>query len=110
MKGKATCKTDASVLGGDMHDRFGWFAITWVLIAALMVSPLMAENATPRQSQIKISDRDEASNTALQGADHSLVGTSILLALPPRGTMPAFPPQDRGNRPGGKNSSVVLAL
>ena len=86
--------------------RVSSFLLTWILITALTVSPLLAEEQPAPKLRLIELERGMASNNTVQPIDNSVVGTAILMSLPSRAAAAAFPEI----KPPGKTKSTVVAL
>ena len=75
--------------------------LSWILIATLATSPLLAEN--PPALKLK-------AEPSVRHADNSLVGTSILSALPTRAEAATMAMNQRDNRAGGKTKSAIIGI
>jgi hypothetical protein len=87
--------------GGMMRRiRISSFVVPWVLVTALTLSPVMAQNAETPKVRFAEPEGQRAS------LDTSIVGSSILLALPSRAPAPAVPEVKEP----GKTKSTIVAL
>ncbi len=93
--------------------------VSWVLIAALAVTPLMAQDPsfpkvrviTNREEAIDIARRHVLGEPDARSSEDNrspLVGTAILFALPSAKT-PGPPPDPQATAP-GKNKNVIVAI
>jgi hypothetical protein len=95
-----------------MHSRAFFLPVCCVLIAALTVTPLMAQNASTAKVKV-VFDRDEALHIARQRLmrDPGVTvadGTTVLLALPSAVPSAAFP-SPQATAPGKNKTMIVVA-
>ena len=86
------------------------FVLRWILVAALTLSPLMAQDPPPAKLRIIMPEGRRAAGNTLQRVDNSLVGTAILSALPSRGAAAAFPNGTQTTSPGRTFSPMFGVL
>ena len=86
------------------------FVLRWILAVALTFSALMAQVPPASKLKIIVPERDGAGN-ALQRIDNSIVGPSILLALPSKGAVSAFPNRAQTTaRPPGRTYGTTIGV
>jgi hypothetical protein len=79
-------------------------ALSWILVVALTVSPVMAQQTSPVQSSISAPSANQRNDRSRLFDEVPLVSTAILSALPPRPVGMAFP-----NRSGTTQDSADTA-
>lgn len=100
------------------RNRLSSFGVPWILIAALTLSPLMAQDQ--QASQVKIVELEgSGASGATEHVDTSVVGTAILSALPSKeavaqaaaaAALPVGPGANASEtKPPGKTKSTIIA-
>lgn len=99
------------------RNRLSSFVVPWILIAALTLSPLMAQD--PPASQARVVELEgNGANGASEHVDTSVVGTAILSALPSKEAAAAAAALPGGagangsetKAPGKTKSTIIAAL
>src|SRR5689334_18542159 len=82
--------------GGKMRN-----VLSWILVLALAISPLMAQEAQTQKLKI---------NNTGEHFDNSLLGNSILMSLPSRSAAAAMPAMPSSTNSPGRNKSIIIGI
>jgi hypothetical protein len=98
-KGRENMK-DSNVRAGRIQGTSA--LLPWILIITVSVSPVMAQQASPPESNIRTPSGNQGNDRSRSFDEIPLVSTAILSALPPRPVGMAFP-----NRPAQDNADTA---